>query len=176
MSFRPSSAASAAERLTWRVVTDAVERNEGLAWRPVAGPRAANSSAKYGGGTESTEGERAGDAMGEKEKYEHSPGDVSGGEVRDGSECVGRCVYVFELDVDENGGGEAIDESVRCEGRDRRVPAGGSGRHVEGAGFGGRRRASREERRSVGDSGTVWRDELELEKRSENENGMCDCL
>ncbi|EED79230.1 predicted protein [Postia placenta Mad-698-R] len=100
---RPSSIASAAERLRWRVLTDTTERKDGLARRgTTAGAdagvsgrgRSAKVLAAVSGGLDV---DAVGDT-GEKRKYDWpAPGErigeeCRGGDMREGSEREGRCI------------------------------------------------------------------------------------
>lgn len=116
---RPSSAASAAERLRVRVLTDATERNEGEILSAHAG--ALDGSASE---TESLVSGGVGgiDVVGENVRYDRaSPGDRigeerSGGERTAGSECVARWPDGLDM-LAATSGKHAEKVRVRFDGR-----------------------------------------------------------
>lgn len=166
---RPSSIASAAERLRWRVLTDTTERKDGLARRgTTAGAdagvsgrgRSAKVLAAVSGGLDV---DAVGDT-GEKRKYDWpAPGErigeeCRGGDMREGSEREGRCIGDVGETMDIAVVRQADRVSVRLDARRRREDngTGGSGRFAEGAGLAeGKLSVSREGRRNLGTDGTA---------------------
>ena len=116
---RPSSAASAAERLRVRVLTDATERNEGEILSAHAGAldgSASETESPVSGGVGGI------DVVGENVRYDRaSPGDRigeerSGGERTAGSECVARWPDGLDM-LAATSGKHAEKVRVRFDGR-----------------------------------------------------------